>query len=99
MIKADAKPWKLRAVHGDAVLAACVTRRGAETERELSDIAGRVTFEPYTLTATPIEAPGCHPALTIEAERARCAAWNANATLAWQIRERQKARAIELDQA
>lgn len=82
MLKADAKPWKLRAVNGDAVLAACVTRRGAETERELSDIAGRVTFEPYTLTATPIEA-----------ERARCAAWNANATLAWQIRERQKARA------
>ena len=39
-----------------------------------------------------MEAPGCHPALTIEAERARCAAWNANATLAWQIRDRQKAR-------
>jgi hypothetical protein len=87
MTKADPKPWKVRAVNGNAVLASCITKRGADTEAQLSDLAAVVTFEPYMLDAPPTETPGCHPGLTIQARRDRVGAWNEVATLAKKIRE------------
>ncbi len=87
MMKADPKPWKVRAVNGNAVLAACITERGADTEAQLSDLAAVVTFEPYMLAETPTETPGSHPGLTIQARRDRVGAWNEVATLAKMIRE------------
>lgn len=87
MLKADAKPWKVRAMNGNAVLAACITKRGADTEAQLSDLAAVVTFEPYMLAETPTQVPGCHPGLTIQAQRDRVGAWNEVATLAKLVRQ------------